>query len=64
MPENGAIAGLVGAIVVLGSQFRLIDGALQSPAYSWLGLMAALLVGPGSPARSSRSAWSAPSPRT
>ena len=42
---SGAIAGLVGAIVVLGSQFRFIDGALLTPAYTWSGLMAALLVG-------------------
>ena len=46
---SGAIAGLVGAIVVLGSQFRFIDGALLTPAYTWSGLMAALLVG-GEPA--------------
>ena len=42
---SGAIAGLVGAIVVLGSQFRFIDGALITPAYTWSGLMAALLAG-------------------
>jgi general nucleoside transport system permease protein len=42
---SGAIAGLVGAIVVLGSQFRFIDGALVTPAYTWSGLMAALLAG-------------------
>jgi simple sugar transport system permease protein len=41
---SGAIAGLVGAIVVLGSHFRFIDGALLTPAYTWSGLMAALLV--------------------
>ena len=46
---SGAVAGLVGAIVVLGSQFRFIDGALLTPAYTWSGLMAALLVG-GEPA--------------
>ena len=40
---SGAIAGLVGAIIVLGSQFRFIDGALLTPAYTWSGLMAALL---------------------
>jgi len=40
---SGAIAGLVGAIIVLGSQFRFTDGALLSPAYTWSGLMAALL---------------------
>ena len=30
---------------VLGSQFRFIDGALLTPAYTWSGLMAALLLG-------------------
>jgi simple sugar transport system permease protein len=40
---SGAIAGLVGAIIVLGAQFRFTDGALLSPAYTWSGLMAALL---------------------
>ncbi len=49
MFASGAIAGLVGAIVVLGSQFRFIDGALLTPAYTWSGLMAALLVS-GEPA--------------
>ena len=44
MFDSGAIAGLVGAIIVLGSQFRFIDGALVTPAYTWSGLMAALLV--------------------
>ena len=44
MFASGAIAGLVGAIIVLGSQFRFIDGALVTPAYTWSGLMAALLV--------------------
>jgi simple sugar transport system permease protein len=45
MFASGAIAGLVGATVVLGSQFRFIDGALLTPAYTWSGLMAALLAG-------------------
>jgi ABC-type uncharacterized transport system permease subunit len=49
MFASGAIAGLVGAVVVLGSQFRFIDDALLSPSYTWSGLMAALLVG-GEPA--------------
>jgi simple sugar transport system permease protein len=40
---SGAIAGIVGATIVLGSQFRFTDGALLSPAYTWSGLMAALL---------------------
>jgi simple sugar transport system permease protein len=42
---SGAVAGLVGAIVVLGEQFRFIDGAALTPAYTWSGLMAALLAG-------------------
>ena len=46
---SGATAGLVGAIIVLGSEFRFIDGALVTPAYTWSGLMAALLVS-GEPA--------------
>jgi ABC-type uncharacterized transport system permease subunit len=45
MFASGAIAGLVGAILVLGSQFRFTDGALLSPGYTWSGLMAALLAG-------------------
>ncbi len=40
---SGAVAGATGAIVVLGGQFRFTDGALLSPAYTWSGLMAALL---------------------
>jgi simple sugar transport system permease protein len=40
---SGAVAGTVGAIIVLGSQFRFTDGALLTPAYTWSGLMAALL---------------------
>ncbi len=40
---SGAIAGIVGATIVLGAQFRFTDGALLSPAYTWSGLMAALL---------------------
>ncbi|OLP56468.1 ABC transporter permease [Rhizobium rhizosphaerae] len=42
---SGAIAGLVGAIIVLGSLYRFQDGALLSPGYTWSGLMAALLAG-------------------
>jgi simple sugar transport system permease protein len=45
MFASGAIAGLVGAIIVLGSQFRFTDAALVAPAYTWSGLMAALLAG-------------------
>lgn len=45
MLGSGAIAGLVGAIMVLGSQFRYTDGALTAPQYSWSGTLAALLAG-------------------
>lgn len=47
----GAIAGSVGAILVLGAFYRFIDGALLSPGYTWSGLMAAL-VGRGEPVAS------------
>lgn len=43
MFAGGAIAGLVGAIIVLGQQYRFTDGALVTPNYTWTGLMAALL---------------------
>lgn len=45
MGASGALAGLVGAIVVLGSHFRFIDGALPASGYGTTGLMAALLAG-------------------
>jgi len=45
MFASGAIAGLVGAILVLGSLYRYQDGALLTPGYTWSGLMAALLAG-------------------
>jgi simple sugar transport system permease protein len=45
MLASGAVAGLVGAIMVLGSQFRYTDGALTAPQYSWSGTLAALLAG-------------------
>jgi ABC-type uncharacterized transport system permease subunit len=40
---SGAIAGLVGALQVLGVHYRFIDGSLTGPLYAWVGLMAALL---------------------
>ncbi len=49
MAISGGLAGLVGAILVLGAQFRFTDGALLSPGFTWSGLMAALLAG-GEPA--------------
>ncbi|APU14781.1 MULTISPECIES: ABC transporter permease [Actinoalloteichus] len=45
LAASGGMAGLVGAIMVLGFPFRFIDGALISPQYTWIGLMAALLAG-------------------
>ncbi|HXF56373.1 MAG TPA: ABC transporter permease [Actinomycetota bacterium] len=43
MLASGVIAGLVGAIQVLGVHYRFIDGSLTGPLYAWIGLMAALL---------------------
>lgn len=43
MFTGGGIAGLVGAMVVTSVPFRFIDGALVVPAYTWTGLLAALL---------------------
>jgi len=40
---SGGIAGITGAILVLGVHYRLIDGALVGPGYAWTGLMAAIL---------------------
>lgn len=42
---SGALAGLVGAIEVLGVHYRFIDDALTSPLYAWTGIMTALLSG-------------------
>ncbi len=49
MAAAGATAGIVGAVIVLSSPYRLIDGALLSPGYTFAGLAAALLAG-GRPA--------------
>jgi ABC-type uncharacterized transport system permease subunit len=40
---SGGTAGLVGAIAAVGFPFRFIDGALITPQYTWIGLLAALL---------------------
>lgn len=40
---SGGLAGLVGAVVVLGFPYRFIDGSLITPQYTWIGLLAALL---------------------
>ena len=43
MVTGGGIAGLIGAMVVTSVPYRFIDGALVVPAYTWTGLLAALL---------------------
>lgn len=43
MTTGGGIAGLTGAMVVSSVPYRYIDGALIVPAYTWTGLLAALL---------------------
>lgn len=43
MLVSGGISGLVGIMLVLGSDFRLIDGALVATNYAWTGLLVALL---------------------
>ncbi|OJU66482.1 MAG: hypothetical protein BGO05_15400 [Rhizobiales bacterium 63-7] len=40
---SGALAGLAGALLILGQQYRFTDGALLAPGYTWSGLMAAVL---------------------
>jgi simple sugar transport system permease protein len=41
---SGSIAGLVGAIAVLGLHHRFTDGMLVQPLYAWTGIVAALMV--------------------
>lgn len=43
MFASGALAGLVGAVQVLGVHHRFIDGSLTQPLWAWTGLMVALL---------------------
>jgi simple sugar transport system permease protein len=43
MAASGAIAGISGAMQVLGVSYRLIDTALTLPGYFWTGVMAAIL---------------------
>jgi simple sugar transport system permease protein len=47
MFASGAVAGTIGAVLVLAEFGRYIDGALTDPLYAWTGLMAALLAGSG-----------------
>jgi len=39
----GAIAGITGAIEILGVQYRYADGALTSSGVAWIGVLAAIL---------------------
>lgn len=45
MAAAGAVAGVVGAVVVLSPPYRFIDGALTAPGYTFAGVAAALLAG-------------------
>ncbi len=40
---SGGLAGLAGAVEVMGTQYRFLDGALTAPGYAWTGIMATLL---------------------
>lgn len=42
---SGAVAGVLGALAVLGEHHRYIDGMLAQPLHAWTGLMAVLLGG-------------------
>lgn len=43
MAGGGAIAGIVGALIVTAFPFRFVDGALIAPGFVWTGLLAAML---------------------
>ena len=43
MSGGGAIAGLVGALIVTNFPYRYVDGSLVTPGYVWTGLLAAML---------------------
>ncbi|WP_308638190.1 ABC transporter permease [Paenibacillus silvisoli] len=45
MLASGGFAGLAGAVEVLGTQYRYLDGSLSTPGYAWSGIMATLLAG-------------------
>ncbi len=40
---SGALAGLGGAIEVLGTCYRFVDGMITSPGYAWSGIIASLM---------------------
>ena len=43
MAGGGAIAGVVGALIVTNFPYRYVDGSLITPGYVWTGLLAAML---------------------
>ncbi len=43
MAAGGAIAGLVGAHIILGQAFRFLDGDLAGTGFAWTGLLVSLL---------------------
>ncbi|MBC7809892.1 MAG: ABC transporter permease [Burkholderiales bacterium] len=43
MAASGALAGLAGAVQVLGVDFRFIDNSLTAGGYAWTGFIAAIL---------------------
>jgi simple sugar transport system permease protein len=43
MAGGGAIAGIVGALIVMSFPYRFVDGSLITPGYVWTGLLAAML---------------------
>jgi len=43
MAGGGAIAGVVGALIVTSFPYRYVDGSLITPGYVWTGLLAAML---------------------
>ncbi len=40
---SGAIAGLGGAVQVLGTRYRYVDGMIASPGFAWSGVIASLM---------------------
>lgn len=45
MMLSGALAGLGGAIEVLGTRYRYVDAMISSPGYAWTGVITALMSG-------------------
>lgn len=43
MAGGGAVAGVVGALIITSFPYRFIDGSLITPGYIWTGLLAAML---------------------